>query len=233
MHFLGLLGSRVPASADRPDRFVGQRGACKRGHPGDRGDRAQLPLHHVLGFTALALLQRFPHAQNRREPGALRGSEPRCNANVILAVKTAPLRVTDDRVTAAEFPEHRAGHFTRVRAGVVIGDVLRAPGDGTARERRRHLREVGKRGANDYCRTAHRLQPGPERIEQARVRVEAAVHLPVAYDKPRAHRVETPPKLAILPPGRCEGQTKTPENSGSCCGPLLRCLLHDARNLLG
>src|SRR5713101_10137444 len=102
--------------------------------------------------------------------------------------------MADDRETAAELLEHRSRHLARVGSGVVLGNVLRTPGNPAARQRRRDLREVWKRRAHRVTKTIGLLKARLERVQQPCVRCEAAVHLPVACYEPRAHPVPGEPK---------------------------------------
>ncbi len=67
MDRLGLLRSRGPAGADRPDRLVGEDGIAERpdARPGDH--RIELARDHALGRAAVALGERLADAQDRHE----------------------------------------------------------------------------------------------------------------------------------------------------------------------
>src|SRR5438552_10756694 len=67
VHVLSLLGRRVPARADRPNRFVSEHGACQRGDSRGGEDRIELATYYVFGLTALAPLYVFSHAYYRRQ----------------------------------------------------------------------------------------------------------------------------------------------------------------------
>src|SRR5260221_11618497 len=102
--------------------------------------------------------------------------------------------MADYREAAAELPEHRSRHLSRVCPGVVFGTVLRTPGDRTARERLRDLRKIGKGRAHRVTETLRLFESRLERAQQPCIRDEAAVHLPVACYEPRAHPVPGEPK---------------------------------------
>src|SRR5205809_643960 len=136
-----------------------------------------LPPYRIVTFAASALAL----APCRDEFGR--------DCAVAFPIETAPLRVADDRETAAKLLEHRSRHLSRVGSGVVLGNVLRAPGNPAARQSLRDLCEVGKRCAHRVTETLGLLEARLERVQQPCVRCEAAVHLPVACYQPRAHPV--------------------------------------------
>src|SRR5712691_9837569 len=141
MRALSLLRRRSPAGADRPDRLIRERRSREPRNAPCVEHGPKLALYHRFGLAPRALLKGLADAQNRRQAGPPRGHELGCDPAVILAVEAAPLGVADDHVAAAELLQHRARHFACVRAGFLLREILRAPGDPASGERRGDLRQ--------------------------------------------------------------------------------------------
>src|SRR3981081_813288 len=124
--------------------------------------------------------------------------------------------MADYREAAAKLPDHRSRPLSRVRSGVVFGNILRTPGDRTARERLRDLRKIGKGRAHRVTESRPWLYARLELFQQPCIRDEAAVHLPVACYEPRAQPVPGEPKGGDFTAVSSGGSTENAGNSGSC-----------------
>src|SRR5690606_35287490 len=102
MHELRLLRRRGLAGADGPDRLVSHYRIRKRRDARGGQHRLDLTLDDRIGSAGLPLLERFADAQDRRQPGGLRGLELRRDDLVGVAEETAAFRMTDDRMRAAD-----------------------------------------------------------------------------------------------------------------------------------
>ena len=117
MHFLRLIiGGRL-ARADGPDGLVGD---DDLGHVvgGNSFERlADLAVDDRGGLIGFALVERFAHADDGRQPGGERGGGALVDGFIRLAEVLTALGVTDDDVGDTGIEQHGGGNFARVGAG--------------------------------------------------------------------------------------------------------------------
>ena len=129
----------------------------ERLHAGRIHDGCDLPLDDRARLTRLALLEGFADADDRHEPGGLRGLELRRDDGVRLAIERAALGVPHDHVAAADVAQHLPRDLARVRARRrLVGDVLRAEGDRAALQPAVDGRQIDVRRAQQHRRPARR-----------------------------------------------------------------------------
>src|SRR5258706_440181 len=186
VNFGGILGRRVAAGADRPDRFVGDRHACLAVARTEGGlELARDDRHRVAG---LALLQRFTNAQDRLEIGGEGRGHLLARLLVRLAKNMAPFGVADERQAGAcllgERPRDRAGEGA---LGFPV-DVLRSRQDvSMAGDTLRDcLERNGRREEPDRSFVGD-LTGRKERAQVLAGLYRAHVHLPVAREDERPH----------------------------------------------
>jgi len=61
--------------------------------------------------AGLTVDQRFPHAQDRREPVPQRSQDFLLNILISFSEERATFRMADDHIAAAKIAQHRSGHF--------------------------------------------------------------------------------------------------------------------------
>ena len=167
---------RRPPGADRPHRLVGDddRAAASAAA---RPHGVELPQHDRLrSLPASRSAQRFADARDRRQPRRQRRCAPSADDRRSVSPKILRgARVTDDRVAAAEFDQHRRRHFagdTRPPACSLTSS--RAPRDRRARERRLRLRQIRVRHAHrelapgGACPSRRASRPAAPRSPRAR-----------------------------------------------------------------
>jgi hypothetical protein len=89
----------------------------------------------------------------------------------------------DQDPCALQFSEHAGGHLTGESAVVLLGDILRTPGDAAAGQIPGHLRDVGKRRADGDFNLAGGRAASAQRRDQTLIAGRITVHLPVANDQ--------------------------------------------------
>ena len=134
MHLLCLLRGRSASRADRPDGLVRQHRTAQRRGTRHLQHRIKLAGHHLLRPPAFTLLERFPHAQHRRNASFRCSREFRRHLDVGLPEQSTTLGMPDQHEPAAEIGEHHGGNFARIGPRCKLTDGLRTQPEGRARE---------------------------------------------------------------------------------------------------
>src|SRR5262245_3193152 len=221
---VGVLGGGVATGADGPDRLVGddREGRAGGAHAGERS--ADLAVDPLVGVSRFALLERLPHAHDRRHLVFEDGLELLVHVLVRLTDQLPALGVPDDDVRDVELRQHRRAHLARERALVLPVDVL-----GTEQDRDAIRLEHRLHGAKRGERRAHHdlaflvvtvLEPVRELLDDLdRVQMRV-VHLPVAgHDRPplvARHQLLFPSRSARSP-----GRSRCSMNSRDAPPPVL------------
>ena len=155
MHGLDLVGRCIAAGADRPHRLVGDddRRQVVSGNPGERPE--DLLGDDRLGPPRLPLLERFPDADDRRQPRGEDRFDLGVDRRVGLPEQRPPLRVPQNAVAAADVAEHAGGHLAGEGPAFLVVGILATEFHPRRRfprgqaEGRGHGRGVERRRAED------------------------------------------------------------------------------------
>ena len=187
----GRRRTRTPAAGglrrtDGPDGFVGDDQPAGE-LPVAVDGRPDLAVHKFRGGRRHCPRVGLPHAQQRRQPGVVRGPDLAGNHGVVFAEVPPAFGVADLNEPDAEFREHGRGHFPGPRpvrpAAVLRTEQQRrtAPGarrpPGRTRERRNDERDnpPGREGRTGVHFVAQPLQP-VQAVLVAQVHLGADAH---------------------------------------------------------
>jgi len=198
---LGLLRRCRGATADRPDRLVGDYGTDHGLGARPVDDDIKLARNDLLGLTRIALCPGFTNAQNRSQPARPGSDELLGDQGIGLAELRAALGMAENDETGAAIDQHRGRNLACHRAFGTAEQVLRTEPDTAPRQGLRQLGEMQMRGTHDDVDPALQArQRRLEGVEQLPVPRTGAVHLPIGNDELAAHVPDFPkPGLASRP----------------------------------
>nr|GEU28380.1 hypothetical protein [Tanacetum cinerariifolium] len=190
VRFLRHLRGGGLAGTDGPYRLIGQHDVGQLVARNGVQRRLQLGADRRLGIAGFALIERFAHADHRRQTGSQRHHGFLRHQLTRFAVVRTALRVTDQHVAGTEVDQHRGRHFARVRAAGVDRQVLAAPGDRGIAQFALALRQIRRRHADRAVGAVVRiLETGDNAGQQGCIDGAAAVHFPIADNQFASHTV--------------------------------------------